>query len=147
MSTRGITGVEKVVAHGIVPLRSSAPVVRVGHNSGVRGRSSAMYAISFDLDTKALQDTYPNTSWQNGYADLARFLRTRGFDRQQGSVYFGDDSVDVVRCQNAVLELTMEFDWFASSVRDIRMLRIEDNNDLMPAIELALRMKAKQNHG
>ncbi len=102
-----------------------------------------MYAISFDLDTKALQDTYPQATWQNGYADVARFLKSRGFDRQQGSVYFGDDSVDVVRCQNAVLELTMEFDWFAPSVRDIRMLRIEDNNDLMPAVELALRMKAR----
>ena len=147
MRARSITGVEKAARNGVIPLRSAVLESRVGHNSGVRGRSSSMYAISFDLDTKALQDTYPNTSWQNGYADLARFLRTRGFDRQQGSVYFGDDSVDVVRCQNAVLELTIEFDWFASSVRDIRMLRIEDNNDLMPAIELALRMKAKQTHG
>ena len=101
------------------------------------------YAITFDLDTKALQDIYPNSSWQNAYSDVARFLRTRGFDRQQGSVYFGDEDVDVVRCQNAVMELTIEFDWFAPSVRDMRMLRIEENNDLMPAIELALRMKAK----
>jgi virulence-associated protein VapD len=35
----------------------------------------------------------------------------------------------------------MEFDWLAPSVRDIRMLRIEDNNDLMPAIEMALLSK------
>ena len=111
----------------------------VGHNS--RTRAPVTYAISFDLDTKALQDGYPNPSWQNAYADIARFLRDRGFDRQQGSVYFGDDSVDVVRCQTSVQELTFEFAWFAPSVRDIRMLRIEDNNDLMPAVELALRMK------
>ena len=114
---------------------------RLGHNS--RTRPPVTYAISFDLDTKALQDGYPNTSWQNAYADIARFLRDRGFDRQQGSVYFGDDSVDVVRCQTAVQEMTFEFSWFAPSVKDIRMLRIEDNNDLMPAIELALRMGGK----
>ena len=102
-----------------------------------------MYAISFDLDTKALQDLYPNASWQNAYADVARFLRGHGFDRQQGSVYFGDDSVNVVGCQNAVQEMTAEFDWFAPSVKDIRMLRIEDNNDLMPAVELALRLKKR----
>lgn len=101
------------------------------------------YAISFDIDTKALQDGYPNAPWQNAYADIARFLRDRGFDRQRDSVYFGDDTVDVVRCQTSVQELAIEFSWFAPSMKDIRMLRIEDNNDLMPAIELALRMGRK----
>ena len=28
--------------------------------------------------------------------------------------------------------------WFAPSVTDIRMLRIEDNNDLMPAVKKAV---------
>ncbi len=32
-------------------------------------------------------------------------------------------------------------DWFAPSVTDNRMLRIEENNDLMPAVELVLKMK------
>jgi virulence-associated protein VapD len=36
----------------------------------------------------------------------------------------------------------VEFDRFGPSVRDIRMLRIEDNNDLMPAIEMALQFKS-----
>jgi virulence-associated protein VapD len=116
-------------------------VARAGHNS--RARPPVTYAISFDLDTKALQEGYPTQSWQNAYADIARFLRNKGFDRQQGSVYFRDDSVDVVICKIAVQELTFEYPWFAPSVRDIRMLRIEDNNDLMPAIELALRMGRK----
>ena len=112
----------------------------MGHN--VRGRrSGAMYAISFDLDTKVLQQSYPSPSWQNAYADVGRFLREKGFAHQQGSVYFGDDTIDVVRCQMAVQQLTVEFDWFAPSVRDIRMLRIEENNDLRPAIEFALQLK------
>ncbi len=101
------------------------------------------YAIAFDLDTKVLEASYPTSSWQNAYADVARFLREEGFDRQQGSVYFGDDAIDVVACQLAVQKLTLAFPWFAPSLRDIRMLRIEDNNDLMPAVELALAMKAR----
>ena len=110
-----------------------------------------MYAISFDLDTKVLEQSYPTPSWQNAYADIGKFLRDRGFDTpaeeapsawQQGSVYFGDDTVDVVRCQTVAQQMTMEFDWFALPLRDIRMLRIEDNNDLMPAVELVLQMKA-----
>ncbi len=115
----------------------------MGHNVGTRllGKGSSMYAIAFDLDTDTLKKSYHNESWQNAYNDIARFLRDQGFDRQQGSVYFGDESVDMVICQTAVQRLTLIYDWFAPSVRDIRMLRIEDNNDLTPAIELALEAK------
>lgn len=97
-----------------------------------------MYAITFNLDTDTLKKSYHNDSWQNAYNDIGKFLRERGFDRQQGSVYFGEETVDTVSCQTAVQRLTLAYEWFAPSVRDIRMLRIEDNNDLQPAIELAL---------
>ena len=109
-----------------------------GHN---RSSFAPMFAIAFDLDIDTLKKSYHNQSWQNAYNDIARFLRDQGFDRQQGSVYFGNDDVDMVRCQTAVQRLTLEYDWFAPAVRDIRMLRIEDNNDLTPAIELALMAK------
>jgi virulence-associated protein VapD len=49
-------------------------------------------------------------------------------------VYFGDDTVDAVRCVLAVQDLTRTYVWFRAAVRDTRMLRIEDNNDLMPAV-------------
>jgi virulence-associated protein VapD len=113
-----------------------------GHNSR-RARPPATFAITFDLDTNILEKTYPNPSWQNAYKDVARFLREAGFDRQQGSVYFGSEDIDVVRCQIAVQKLTAEFSWFGPAVKDIHMLRIEDNNDLMPAVELAMQMKAR----
>jgi virulence-associated protein VapD len=94
-----------------------------------------MYAISFDMDTTALQAGYSGASWQNAYSDIRRILARYGFERQQGSVYFGDDTVDAVKCVIAVQELTREFAWFGPCVRDIHMLRIEDNNDLRPAID------------
>jgi virulence-associated protein VapD len=53
-------------------------------------------------------------------------------------VYFGNEKVDAVTCVLAVQELTRTYSWFGPSVRDIRMLRIEDNNDLLPAVEKAL---------
>lgn len=115
----------------------------IGHNSaGQPGRRPPVYAITFDLDTKVLEATYTSSrSWQNAYAEIGRFLRDNGFAHQQGSVYFGGDEVDAVRCQLAVQRLALQFNWFAPSVRDIRMLRIEDNNDLMPAIELVAGLK------
>lgn len=108
----------------------------IGHNRQARVKP-AMYAIAFDLDTAVLQEVYKNQSWNNAYSDIRKALEPHGFERQQGSVYFGDDTVDAVKCVLAVMELSSAFDWFEPSVKDIRMLRIEDNNDLMPAVSRA----------
>ena len=94
-----------------------------------------MFAIVFDLDTSVLREVYPNQSWNNAYSDIRRVLEDRGFEWQQGSTYFGSETVTAVDCVIAVQALKREYPWFQPSVRDIRMLRIEDNNDLMPALE------------
>ncbi|MBV8192783.1 MAG: virulence factor [Alphaproteobacteria bacterium] len=94
-----------------------------------------MYAITFDLDTNALQQVYPNQSSNNAYADIRNYLTSRGFEWKQGSVYFGDETIDAVRCVRVVERLSRKYPWFKSAVRDIRMLRIEENNDLMPALQ------------
>jgi len=93
-----------------------------------------MYAIAFDLDTTQLQIEYPNTSWQNAYVDIRKILLPLGFDWQQGSVHFGNQDMNAVRCVLAVQTLSNSLSWFKSSVRDIRMLRIEELNDLSPAL-------------
>jgi virulence-associated protein VapD len=104
----------------------------IGHNSR-RGRS--MYAITFDFDTNSLQAAYPNTSWNNAYNDVRNFLTRKGFEWKQGSVYFGDESIDAVRCVRVVMQLARKYPWFRTCVRDLRMLRIEENNDLLEALE------------
>ena len=93
-----------------------------------------MHAITFDMDTAVLQASHHNPSWQNAYNDIGKTLRQHGFTRQQGSVCSGDDTVDAVRCVLAVQDLPKSYVWFSPAVHDIRMLRIEDNNDLMPAL-------------
>jgi virulence-associated protein VapD len=51
-------------------------------------------------------------------------------------VYFGNPNrIDAVKCVLAAQRLARELPWFGQSVGDIRMLRIEENNDLGPAIE------------
>lgn len=94
-----------------------------------------MYAITFDLDTAILENAYPNPSWENAYQDIRKYLEEVGFTRAQGTVYFGNNQMDGVKCILAVQEMSVTFDWFRSSVRNIRMLRIEESSDLMPAIE------------
>ena len=99
-----------------------------------------MYAIAFDLDNSILEQTYRNSSISNAYKDIGDVLIEHGFKRQQGSVYFGGDTVNAVVCTMATMELTQKYSWFAPSVKDIRMLRIEDNNDLTPVINSTIKM-------
>ena len=102
-----------------------------GHNSQRKG---TVYAITFDMDTTRMQDLYPGESWRNDYTEIGRILREHGFDWQQGSVYFGSESVNAVTCVLAIQDVSRQLDWFGPSVRDVRMLRIEEFNDLGPAV-------------
>jgi virulence-associated protein VapD len=117
----------------------------LNHNSGwpssTTRESGRMYAICFDLEQEALQRHYPSASFNNGYDDIRRVLEIFGFRRQQGSVYFGDEHVTPVTCVMAVQEIQKRHSWFGKAVIDLRMLRIEEHNNLIPAIaqlELAL---------
>ena len=93
-----------------------------------------MYAIVFDFDTQVLEQVYPNASCRNAYTDVRQYLTQRGFEWKQGSGYFGDDTVDAVRCVRIVQRMAHRYPWFTASVRDLRMLRIEENNDLKSAL-------------
>lgn len=49
-------------------------------------------------------------------------------------MYVGDQTVDAVQCILTVQKMAKTLPWFAPSVRDLRMLRIEENNDLKAAL-------------
>jgi len=94
-----------------------------------------LYAIAFDLHVDSLRQHYSATSPNNAYAEVRAILEDEGFAWRQGSVYFGDPSrVNAITCVLAAQRLARELPWFTKCVRDIRMLRIEENNDLGPAI-------------
>lgn len=92
------------------------------------------YAIAFDLDTNILKQSYPNPSWQNAYGDIREILEPMGFAWQQGGMYFGNEKINAVTCVLAAQQLSRTYSWFKASVRDIRMLRIEEMSDLQPAL-------------
>ena len=73
----------------------------------------------------------------NRLIEVRRILEQLGFHWQYGGVYFGGATINMVTCVMAAQELSRTLPWFAASVRDIRMLRIEENNDLMPAVRQA----------
>ena len=93
------------------------------------------YAILFDLDTNCLTECYTGTTYHGAYKEVRDFLKSNGFKWTQGSVYFGDETVTAVKCVLVAQELGKRFPWFTTCVKDLRMLRIEENNDLLPALK------------
>lgn len=120
------------------PIRTARPWEKPGHSALPTGMLT-MYAIAFDLDTDTLKKSYGSESYNNAYGDIRKLLTTKhNFKWQQGSVYFGDpDKVNAVTCVLAIMDVARSFAWFAPSVKDIRMLRIEEQNDLMGAVQQA----------
>src|SRR4051794_8407158 len=99
-------------------------------------KEGRLYAITFDMDIDSLRLNYGDP-YNNAYGEIRKVLQRQGFTWQQGSVYFGGETINAVTCVLAALELPRALPWFAASVRDIRMLRIEEYNDLMPAVQQA----------
>jgi virulence-associated protein VapD len=98
-----------------------------------------VYAIAFDIDTQVAERVMGNT-WKSCYGAIERSLLAHGFIRQQGSLFFGDDTSNAVSCIKAVQDLDDKYAWFARIVKDLRMLRIDEDNDLLPALSGRLRL-------
>jgi virulence-associated protein VapD len=88
-----------------------------------------MYAIIFQIS-----DSLPEEYSKTAYSDIRKFMESNGFTWQQGNVYFGNQSINAVTCVITVQRLAATFPWFRTYVKDVRMLRIEEVNDLLPAI-------------
>jgi len=46
----------------------------------------------------------------------------------------GNEAINAVSCVAVVQKQAKHFQWFSACIKDIRMLRIEENNDLMPVV-------------
>src|SRR5580704_7425721 len=111
------------MATATIPDARSAPM-RPGLPPGFK-REGVVYAIAFDMDIEQLRVHYDDPH-NNAYLEIRRILEGHQFQWQQGSVYFGGPAVTAASVMIAVVDLTTRLPWFAASVRDIRMLRIEE---------------------
>ncbi|QQE87302.1 hypothetical protein [Azotobacter chroococcum] len=94
-----------------------------------------MYGIIINFDAEKLREMYSGPVHENAHADICSVLTEDfGFTCIQGDVYFGDESVSSITCVLAAQKLKERFSWFEASVKEIKMLRIDELNDLGPAI-------------
>lgn len=52
--------------------------------------------------------------------------------------YFGNETINAVTCVTTIQALAKALPCFSVCVKDVRMLKIEENNDLMPAVKAVL---------
>jgi virulence-associated protein VapD len=114
----------------------SMPAIQLGLRGIRKPEGKPMYAIAFDMDIESLRAQYGDP-YNNAYTEIRRVLQQHGFRWPQGSIYFGGDEINAVTCVLAAQDLARQLPWSSASVRDIRMLRIEELNDLMPAVQQA----------
>ncbi len=64
---------------------------------GMPRKDGRMYAISFDLDIESLRLHY-GEPYNNAHGEIRKVLQSQGFNWQQGSVYFGGETINAVTC-------------------------------------------------
>ena len=94
-----------------------------------------VYAVALEFDAQRLEEHYPNRSWRNAYRDLGRFFDGLDFENKYGTFYVSPEGAGPVECILAVQDLAKLYAWFTPSLKHIRLVRIEEDVDLMPAID------------
>jgi virulence-associated protein VapD len=117
----------------VTPIRRTPPP-----RQRIEQKASRMYAIAFDLNCE-IAERLLGPNWRGCYQQIGRVLNEFGFQGQQGSLYFGQPGSSPVTCVTAIQEVDRRYPWFGRTVKDLRMLRIEEENDLMPALSTRLR--------
>ena len=83
--------------------------------------------IVFDLDTKALEENYHNSSWRNGYADIQRVLQRHRFQNIQGTVYLSERGVRQAHGTLALQEVAIRYAWFEKCVANVQFYDLADD--------------------
>ncbi len=80
--------------------------------------------IAFDLDTKALENYYPNEHWRGGYEVIKKHMLRNGFEWLQGSVYVSTKPMSSAETTRILGNLVKKNPWLNLCMRDCREANI-----------------------
>src|SRR2546423_14977160 len=106
--------VETGACMSVGAIKELQPQIRQGLPGEFR-KGGCVYAIAFDMDIEQLRTNYGDPDY-NAYLEVRRVLQRHGFTWQQGSVYFGGESVTAVTGVLAAIDLAQSRPWLAASV-------------------------------
>ena len=79
--------------------------------------SDVRQGIHFDMDTKALAIYYPKVSWRAAYDDVRAYLRSRGFEHEQGSGYHSILPMTQAEAVIILADMRAEFPWLNKCIK------------------------------
>lgn len=88
------------------------------------------YSLNFDLDTKKLEELYPEKNWRKAYEDLRISLEEAKFIHVQGSGYHSEDEMEIYDVIQLKTELEEKFPWLKESIKNIYATEIGKQYDL-----------------
>ena len=82
--------------------------------------------LSFDFDTKLLDDIYHKGNYRNSYNEFKEFLKNNNFDKHpQGSFYISSIKLSELEVELTVDKARNTFDWFKYGVKDMRIANLK----------------------
>ena len=90
-------------------------------------------AINFDIDTKKYEE-YTGKKSPTAYAELKKFLKRNGFEHRQGSGYISKESLIDNDITALIINMTVTFDWFRYSIKQIDVTNIGKQHSLINII-------------
>ena len=92
-----------------------------------------MYAVLINLDADSLLE---HEKQNNVNQQIKIYMIENGFIWKQGNIYFGNENITAVNCVVVIQKLAQKYSWLSTYAKEVRMLRIEENTDLLPALSI-----------
>lgn len=86
--------------------------------------------VVFDLDTHALENSYPNKNWRYTYELLKQHMKNNGFRWIEGSVYESVDHMEKTKVLAVLQDFIDAYPWILDCVRDCRISSVTQQNNL-----------------
>ena len=89
-------------------------------------------AMKFEIDVDALKSAHlcEDGSLSKVYSDIDGVLGEVGFERVYEVLYVGQEGSGVLNCVLATQKLNKDLPWFAASVKNVHIYRVEEIDEL-----------------
>ena len=92
--------------------------------------------LIIELDENILKEVYPKKEacMINAYADIRKALAPLSFTTVYNNLFISDEK-DIVLSYGAVDDLLKNFNWFAESVKEFKLIIINSIDDMKPLMK------------
>lgn len=90
-------------------------------------------SIDYDLDTKGLQEYYPD--YRTAYKALGKFMKQHGFIHRQYSVYNSVNKLSELDIIDLVDDLKHTFPWAATCINEFDVTNISNQHSMLTQLQ------------